>query len=198
MDQERYTIECLGARMRLAEKMLQAHQLQDGIVRVAQAVTAALSSGRKLLIFGNGGSAAEAQHFAAELVCQFGRRRRALPAMALTTDSSILTAQANDYSYESVFQRQIEAFAQPGDVVIGMTTSDAKLDDSHSRNIFNAFAAARAQGALTVGLFSQKTVDLVQMVDIALQIPETDTALIQEGHLAVIHILSGLIEADVE
>ncbi len=152
-----------------------------------------IDADKKILIFGNGGSAAEAQHFAAELVCQFEKKRRALAAIALTTDSSILTAQSNDFGFESIFSRQIEALCRPGDVVIGLTTSDA-YEDGHSRNIFNAFEMATAKGAKTIGLFSVKTKNLLNLVDVAILVPSENTALIQEAHLAIIHVLCGEIE----
>lgn len=154
-----------------------------------------ISTGGKILIFGNGGSAAEAQHFAAELVCQFEKKRRALPAIALTTDSSILTAQSNDYNFDSVFERQIEALCCPGDVVIGLTTSDV-YHNGHSRNIFNAFGAAQKKGAKSIGLFSIKTRNLVSLgfINAAILVPSENTALIQEVHQKIIHAFCGQIE----
>ncbi|MEK7121787.1 MAG: SIS domain-containing protein, partial [Patescibacteria group bacterium] len=136
---------------------------------------------------------AEAQHIAPEFVCQFEKKRRAIPAIALTTDSSILTAQSNDFGFDSVFSRQIEALCQRGDVVIGLTTSDV-YEDGHSRNIFNAFEMAKMKGAKTIGLFSIKTKNLVKLVDVAILVPAESTALIQEVHLAIIHMLCGQIE----
>lgn len=153
----------------------------------------AISAGNKILIFGNGGSAAEAQHFAAELICMFEKKRRALPAIALTTDTSVLTAQSNDFGFDSVFSRQIEALCRPGDVVIGLTTSDA-YKDGHSKNIFNAFEMAKAKKAKTIGLFSIKTKNLINLVNVAILVPSENTALIQEAHLSVIHMLCGQIE----
>lgn len=153
----------------------------------------AISAGRKILIFGNGGSAAEAQHFAAELVCQFEKKRRALPAIALTTDSSILTAESNDHGFVSVFSRQIEALCNQGDVVVGLTTSDVH-NNGHSQNIWSAFALAERKGAKRIGLFSTKTRNLLNLVDVAILVPSKNTALIQEVHLAIIHMLCGEIE----
>lgn len=153
----------------------------------------AIVTNNKILIFGNGGSAAQAQHFAAELVCQFEKKRRAIPAIALTTDTSVITAQGNDYGFDSVFSRQIEALCQPGDVVIGLTTSDVH-HNGHSRNIFNAFGEAQKRSAKRIGLFSSKTKNLVNFVDVAILVPSENTALIQEAHLAIIHMLCGQIE----
>jgi D-sedoheptulose 7-phosphate isomerase len=158
-------------------------------------IVKALKSGGQVLVFGNGGSAAEAQHFAAELVGRFKRDRRALPAIALTTDTSILTAQANDAGYETVFARQIEALARTGDVVIGMTTSDVRA--GHSANILMGFVAARTAGCATIGLFSEKTDTLLSQVDVPLIVPDTDTSVIQEVHLAILHIISGIVEEEV-
>lgn len=153
----------------------------------------AIDEDKKVLIFGNGGSAAEAQHFATELVCQFEKKRRAIPAIALTTDGSILTAQSNDFGFDSVFSRQIEALCRPGDMVIGLTTSDV-YEDGHSRNILAAFMMAKEKGAKTIGLFSAKTKNLLTFVDVAILVPFENTALIQEVHLAIIHMLCGQIE----
>lgn len=155
----------------------------------------AINTGRKIIIFGNGGSAAEAQHFAAELVCQFEKKRQAISAIALTTDSSILTAQSNDYGFDSVFERQIEALCQPGDVVVGLTTSDV-YNDGHSRNILNAFVAAQKRGGKRIGLFSAKTKNLLNFTDVAILVPVERTDLIQEVHLKIIHALCRQIEKD--
>ena len=169
--------------------------LADSFQKAEEVLRKTISGGGKILIFGNGGSAAEAQHFAAELVCMFKRRRRALPAIALTTDSSILTAQSNDFGFDSVFSRQIEALANSRDVVIGLTTSDIK-DDGHSLNIRNAFEMAIVKGVASIGLFSSKTKHLLDLVNVAIVIPSKNTALIQEVHLAIIHMLCGQIEKD--
>lgn len=181
----------------LAEYRSLALGLKEGrlaveIASAGEAVIAALKKGRKLLIFGNGGSAAEAQHFAAELVGRFAIKRRALPAIALTTDSSILTAQANDVGFPTVFSRQIAALAQAGDIVLGMTTSDASQD--HSRNVLEGFREARKRKAKTVGLFSAKTKKLLKEVDYLIVAPHTETPRIQEAHLLIIHILCRLID----
>jgi D-sedoheptulose 7-phosphate isomerase len=183
--------------LRRRAKLFDACSDSDFEVQIGRAVSLiniAFHFGTKLLIFGNGGSAAEAQHFATELVCQFQKKRKALPAIALTTDSSILTAQANDYGFDHIFSRQIEALGQKDDVVIGLTTSDAFPHDPHSRNIFNAFRAARKMELRSIGLFSKKTKNLLNMVDVPIQVPSEETALIQEVHLSIIHIISGLIE----
>ena len=165
--------------------------------QVLEILLEAVENRKKILIFGNGGSAAEAQHFAAELVCRYQKNRRAIPAIALTTDSSILTAQSNDYEFESIFERQIEALCQQGDVVIGLTTSDVQVSGNwqgHSCNILKAFHGARSMGGRVIGLFSIKTHYLLSFVDLAVVAPSTDTALVQEVHLMLIHELCKQIE----
>ena len=172
---------------------LKKMRMVAGISAAAAAIIAALRKGRKVLIFGNGGSAAEAQHFAAELVGRFRVERRALPAIALTANSSVLTAQANDIGFPTIFSRQIAALAEAGDVVLGLTTSDAR--DSHSLNILNGFREARRRKAKTIGLFSARTKDLLKVADCAVIVPHTETSRIQEVHLLIIHILCGLVDA---
>lgn len=186
----------LGSRSYLHETLRNDHGFRENIERAYLLMDETIKSGNKFLVFGNGGSAAQAQHFAAELVCQFEKRRKAIPAIALTTDSSVLTAQSNDFGFPSVFARQIEALAVPGDVAIGFTTSDVSdvLGDYHSWNIRNAFEVAMAMGAKNIGFFSSKTKHLLGIVDIAIVAPSRNTALIQEVHQQVIHILCSLIE----
>lgn len=170
--------------------------LIDQFWRVLAILLWAISNHKKILIFGNGGSAAEAQHFAAELVCKFEKNRNPIAAIALTTDSSILTAQSNDLGFDSVFERQVEALCRPGDVVVGLTTSDITefADGSHSRNILGAFRAAQREKGIRIGFFSQRTVKLLEFVDVAIIVPHTNTALIQEVHLSLIHMLCKQIE----
>lgn len=187
--------ENLRIRIETYGRLVNDPILEKSFFKVRDAILGAIIINRKILIFGNGGSAAEAQHFAAELVCQFEKKRRAVPAVALTTDSSILTAQGNDRGFEYIFSRQIEALANEGDVVIGLTTSDV-FDDGHSRNILNAFKAAKKRGAVTVGFFSAKTRALLNLTDIPIIIPCHNTALIQEAHLVIIHMLCGEIEKE--
>lgn len=148
----------------------------------------ALHCGQKVLVMGNGGSAADAQHLAAELVGRFLLERKALPAIALTTDSSILTAVGNDYGFERVFSRQVEALALPGDVVIGISTS------GNSPNVLRALQAARALGCKTVGLLGKDGGSIASVVDIDLTVPATETPRIQEIHAIIVHILCHLVE----
>jgi D-sedoheptulose 7-phosphate isomerase len=151
-------------------------------------LTTALAAGKKLLLMGNGGSAADAQHFAAEIVGRFRLERRGLPAIALSTDTSILTAIGNDYGFETIFRRQVEAHAVAGDVVIGISTSGS------SKNVFTAMSLAREIGCLTIALLGRDGGTIKDIVDLDLTIPSQDTPRVQEGHITIIHILCDLIE----
>lgn len=179
-------------RQQLAEQSLVLKKMEvelaEGIAAAAECLITAFSAGKKLLVMGNGGSAADAQHFAAEIVGRFKMERRALPAIALTTDTSALTAIANDYGFDRVFSRQVEALANADDVVIGISTS------GNSTNIINALQAARAIGCRTVALLGRDGGAMRELVDIPLVIPSADTPRIQEGHIITIHILCDLLE----
>jgi D-sedoheptulose 7-phosphate isomerase len=169
-------------------KVLQALQAEAGaIVEIAEAVTAALQAGHKLIAFGNGGSAADAEHFAAELVGRYVSDRPALPAIALTTNSSSLTALANDYGYGAVFTRQIEALGRPGDVAVGITTS------GKSENVLRGLEAAKKAGLVTVALTGAVGVALPG-IDFALAVPSSSTPVVQEAHIAAIHCICELVE----
>jgi D-sedoheptulose 7-phosphate isomerase len=160
----------------------------DAIARAAAAIRTATASGRKVLVFGNGGSAADAQHLAAELVGRFEIERRPLAAVALTPDSSIVTAIANDYGYEQVFTRQIEALGQSGDVAVGISTS------GRSRNVEAALAAAKARGLVTVALTGRDGGKMGTDADIHLNVAESTTARVQEVHRTILHAMCVLIE----
>lgn len=151
-------------------------------------VAKALQEGRKLIVMGNGGSAAEAQHMAAEFVGRFLMERPALPAIALSTDTSILTAVGNDYGFDEIFKRQVEALANPGDIVFGLSTSGC------SPNVYRAMIAARDLGCKTVGLLGKDGGDIASIVDLALVVPVKETPRIQEAHLVIIHALCDLVE----
>lgn len=144
--------------------------------------------GGKLLVMGNGGSAADAQHFVAEIVGRFKIERRGLPAIALSTDTSILTAIGNDYGFEKVFRRQIEALAAPGDMVVGISTS------GNSPNVLQALELAREKGCRTVGLLGKDGGSIKDLCDLALIVPTDDTPRVQEGHITIIHIVCDLLE----
>ena len=163
-------------------------QLAERLAAAVDLVVTALAKGNKLLVMGNGGSAGDAQHLAAEIVGRFKLERRALPAIALTTDTSILTAIGNDYGFEQVFRRQVEGLAAPGDVVIGISTS------GNSPNVLAALTLAREMGCRTVGLLGRDGGTIGPVVDLELTVPSQDTPRIQEGHITMIHILCDLVE----
>lgn len=169
-------------------KLRVAKVLSKPIAEAAEAIVSRLRRGGKVLFFGNGGSAADAQHLAAELVGRYERERRSLPGIALTTDTSILTAIGNDYSYDRVFERQIEGLAQPNDVAIGISTS------GHSSNVLRAFQKAKERGVLTVALLGRDGGEIREFVDFPLVVPSNNTSRIQESHIAIGHILCSLIE----
>jgi D-sedoheptulose 7-phosphate isomerase len=160
------------------------------IVEAALLISDCLAVGGKLLLFGNGGSAADAQHLAAEFVGRFVVERPGLAAIALTTDSSILTAVANDYGFERVFARQIEALAQPGDVAIGISTS------GNSANVLAAMKQAANQNLKTIGLSGKDGGLLARTSDVSVTVPTANTARIQECHIAIGHIWCELVELD--
>ena len=160
----------------------------ETIVEMAQTLIRTLRAGGCIYICGNGGSAADAQHMAGELVGRFLRERRALPAVALTTDASILTALGNDYGFETVFERQVEALVGEGDCLVGISTS------GNSPNVVRAVAAARRQGACTLALTGPTGGRLAEAAHICLTTPGSPTPRVQEGHAVVIHILCDLVE----
>jgi D-sedoheptulose 7-phosphate isomerase len=162
--------------------------LAPDIAHVARIVADTFEHGGKLLLCGNGGSAADAQHVAAEFIGRFERERAALPAIALTTDTSALTALSNDYAFEIVFARQVNALAAPGDCVVGVTTSGT------SPNIVAALAAARTRQCRTIVLTGQGGARLASEADAAVIVPSARTARIQEAHILVWHIVAGLVE----
>jgi D-sedoheptulose 7-phosphate isomerase len=149
-----------------------------------------LKNGGKILVMGNGGSAADSQHIAAEIVGRYKRDRRGLPAIALTTDTSILTSVGNDFGFDYIFSRQVEALCNPADVVIGISTS------GNSANVIKAIETAKQIGATTVALTGGTGGKLAAMCDFSLIMPSSDTPRIQEAHIFVGHSLCGLLEAD--
>jgi D-sedoheptulose 7-phosphate isomerase len=177
-------------RARLAEHARVLSDLADQaevIARVAEVMIDALKSGSKVIAFGNGGSAGDAQHLAGELVGRYGADRVALPAIALTADSSVVTAIANDYGYPEVFARQIDALGRPGDVAVGITTS------GRSENVLRAFKAAQSAKLTTVALTGRAGL-AIGGVDFELRIASDITARIQEAHIATIHCVCELVE----
>jgi D-sedoheptulose 7-phosphate isomerase len=160
----------------------------EQIAAAAREICRTLEQGNKVILFGNGGSAADAQHIAAELVGRFSGERRALAAIALTTDTSILTSVANDYGYEHVFARQVRALGRPGDLAIAISTS------GNSPNVCEAAAAAREIGLVTVGLTGADGGKLGPAVDYHINVPHRSTARVQEVHIMIGHIFCELIE----
>jgi D-sedoheptulose 7-phosphate isomerase len=163
--------------------------LPGQIQPIADILIRSLRNGGKILFCGNGGSAADSQHLAAELVGRFERERRGLPALSLTTDSSILTSVGNDYGFDRIFERQVEALGRPGDALAGISTS------GRSKNVVLAMQKARAMGLSTIAFCGETPGPVTELADAALRIPATRTVLIQEGHIVAGHILCDLIEA---
>ena len=162
--------------------------LVPDIERACDLMTSTLQHGKKVLIAGNGGSAADAQHIAAELSGRFVKNRKALPGIALTTDTSALTAIANDYGYDYVFARQVEALAQPGDLFIGISTS------GNSNVVLRAFATAREMGCQTIGLSGRDGGKMNGLCDLNIIVPSDTTARIQEMHILIGHILCQAVD----
>jgi len=170
----------------LIQKVIET--LTEDIETACEMIVATIQSGNKVLLAGNGGSAADAQHIAAELSGRFVKHRKALPGIALTTDTSALTAIANDYGYDHVFSRQVEALAQPGDLFIGISTS------GNSQGILNAFDTARNLGCVTLGLSGRTGGKMNGICDLNLIIPSEVTARIQEMHILIGHILCKAVD----
>jgi len=164
--------------------------LAEPIKKISQLLAHSLANGGTLFWCGNGGSAADSQHLAAELVGRFKKNRRALRSIALTTDTSVLTCVANDYSYDDIFARQVEALGRPGDVLIGISTS------GNSENVLRAFKVAKQMGLKTIALLGKGGGYTIDLSDHALVIPSDSTARIQEAHILIGHILCELIEQE--
>ena len=179
--------KALIAEHQRAIQAMQEECMED-IMRFAETCRTALAGGNTIYLMGNGGSVCDCQHFAAELVGRFQKERQAMAAVALTTDTSILTALANDYTFDIVFSRQIEALVRPGDVVVGLSTS------GNSANVMRGFIAAKVKGAATVGLTGRSGGKMKELCDICICIPSDVTARIQEAHLLVEHLVCQRIE----
>ena len=158
------------------------------IQKAIDLISDAIKSGKKVLLMGNGGSAADTQHIAGELVGRFKKERKAIPAISLSTDTSILTAIGNDYGFEKVFERQIEALGNKGDVVIGISTS------GNSENIYRAMKLAKKMGLTTIGLLGNDGGKIKNLSDIALVVPSKNTPRIQETHITIGHIICEGVE----
>lgn len=183
-----YISRQIAEAQRVMAAMLADEDLLSAVEAAAGACVNCIQRGGKILLAGNGGSAADAQHIAGELVSRFAFERPGLPAIALTTDSSILTAIGNDYGYEKLFARQVQAHGNKGDIFIGYSTS------GKSSNILRAFEEARARGLLCIGLTGNRGGQMGELCDYLLAVPSGDTPKIQEGHLVLGHILCGLVE----
>ncbi|MBD3271373.1 MAG: SIS domain-containing protein [Elusimicrobia bacterium] len=168
---------------------LAAHSRQ--LLAIGAAACTVIRKGGKLVFFGNGGSAADAQHLATEMVCRYKKNRQSIPALALTTNTSLLTATGNDYSFDDIFSRQIESLVTKRDMVFAISTS------GRSPNVIKGLQTARKNGAVTVALTSIKDTRISRMSDYAVRIDSDDTARIQEGHILVGHIICEIIERTV-
>ena len=175
---------CIAVHERLRDENLQP------VADAASAILAASAEGRKVLIFGNGGSAADAQHLAADLVCRFQRERRPIAAIALTTDTSVVTAVANDYNFERVFVRQIEALGNRGDLAVGISTS------GRSMNVVEGLRTARTCGLRTIALTGRDGGAAGALADIHINVPDPSTARVQEAHRTLIHAICELVERE--
>lgn len=184
-----YIQKSLISTQQTLERIMHDDLLITNLEEIAKASVACLKNGGKILLAGNGGSAADAQHIAGELVSRFEFDRPGLPAIALTTDTSILTAIGNDYGYEKLFARQIQALGNKGDIFIGYSTS------GRSKNILNALEESRRKGLISVGFGGDAGGLLPDLCDHLLLVPAQTTPTIQEGHLILGHILCGLIES---
>ena len=180
-------IEAMAAEGEAARRLF-FESSTPAVARAAELIVAAMRGGGKLLVFGNGGSAADAQHIAAELAFRMGRERAALPALALTTDSSLLTSISNDRSFDYVFARQLEALGRKGDVALAISTS------GNSANVIEAVKQARRMEIGTIGLLGARGGAVAALVDLALIVPHEETPRIQEVHIAVGHIICQLVE----
>lgn len=160
----------------------------EPVVQAAESMAQALTSGRKVLAFGNGGSAADAQHLVAELVNRYQMERPPLPAVALNTDTSTLTSIANDYHFDEVFVRQIKALGVEGDIALGISTS------GRSPNVLHGLVAARARGLVTIGLSGAGAGEMAPLCDILITVPSDETPRVQETHAVVVHLLCEMVD----
>jgi D-sedoheptulose 7-phosphate isomerase len=180
----------IEASLAAKQRLLENPELLETVSRVTEVLIQAFRAGNKVLLFGNGGSAADAQHIAAEFVGRFAFDRPALPALALSVNTSCLTAIGNDYGFELVFSRQLEALARRGDVAIGISTS------GQSPNVLRAMTTAKRMGLHTVGLTGSKGSKLADAVEHCICVPAAETPRIQECHILIAHIISELVERE--
>ena len=173
-----------------SDLILGAEKLSGKIENAINEIIKCFSTGNKIIIFGNGGSAADAQHIVAEFIGRFQKERKSLPAIALTTDSSIITSLSNDYSYDIIFSRQCESLVSKGDVVLGISTS------GNSKNVEEGIKTAKKRGAVTIGLLGGNGGTINNIVDISIVVKSTNTARIQEVHRVIYHIICGIVERE--
>lgn len=179
----------------LSGKMYQDESFLAEIEKSVDLTVKALEHNKKIIVLGNGGSGAQAQHFAAEFVNRYKIDRAPLPAISLVTDISVLSSIANDFGYDHVFSKQIEALANEGDIVFAITTSDIETKKGgHSANIYHGLLAAKKRGLKTIGLVSEKSSDILKLLDVAIKIPSKNTPRIQEAHLTVLHSICEIVE----
>lgn len=188
---ENYILTHLKESIKVKNKILEDKSILLNIEKVAKICIEAYKNGKKVLIAGNGGSAADAQHIAGELVSKFYFDRPGLACLALTTDTSILTAIGNDYGYEKLFSRQVQANGEQNDVFIGISTS------GNSQNIIEALKECKSKGIKTVGLTGEKSSTMDQECDICIKIPSSSTPRIQEAHIVIGHIICAIVEEEV-
>jgi D-sedoheptulose 7-phosphate isomerase len=181
----------IAASIEVKQQILNDAGFLQKIETVIDVVTNAFRNGKKVLFCGNGGSAADAQHLAAEFSGRFYKDRKALPSEALHCNTSYLTAVANDYSYDIIYARLVEGTCEKGDVLIGLSTS------GNSKNILNAFAAAKEKGVITIGLTGADGGKMKDASDYLFNVPSNDTPRIQESHILIGHIICELVEADI-
>jgi len=184
---ENEIISILDENIKVKERI---KDLTPIIKKISDKIVKAYKNKKKVVLFGNGGSAADAQHIAAEFVGKFYKDRESLPSLAFHTNTSVLTATANDFGYDLVFERQVSSFVEKGDVVIGISTS------GNSPNVIKGLIKAKEKGAITVGFTGQSQNKIEEISDICLKIPSSDTPRIQEGHITVGHIICYLVEKE--
>jgi len=187
---EKLIIDRINQTLRVKQNILKDNELIKKIDEITRVIVNAYRENKKVILFGNGGSAADAQHLACELVGKFYLERKALASIALTTNTSELTAVANDYNFNRVFARQVEALVNSGDIVIGITTS------GNSLNVIEGIKEAKLRGAITIGFTGASGGKLKENIDYLLAVPSEDTPHIQESHIMIGHIICYLIEKE--
>jgi D-sedoheptulose 7-phosphate isomerase len=168
--------------------LIHSKQLLKQIIQSSRMILSSINQGKKIVSFGNGGSAADAQHFAAEFVGRFQKERKSLPAISFTTDTSIITSIGNDYSFDKIFERQCESLVKKGDIILAISTSGS------SKNIISGVKMAKKNGAKIISLTGNRNTTLVKISDISIQVPSTSTPRIQEVHRLVLHLLCSAVE----